>query len=147
MLIQFTNQKLQKMKPLKVLMMAALTTIAIPVFAQNSTGKASAEPSKKVKYNISEHEEAMLQKTGTPPACCMNLTKSPKEQMKMNIMKIYTGAMAHDGVPYYATLSPKEQMKIDLMKIDGNKTSTYPKSKPVLYLSPKEKMKMVVLGM
>ena len=41
----------------------------------------------------------------------------------------------------------QEQMKIDLMKIDGNKTSTYPKSKPVLYLSPKEKMKMVVLGM
>lgn len=138
------------MKPLKVLMMAALTTIAIPVFAQNSTGKASADPSKKVKYNTAEHGEAMLQKTGTPPACCMNLTKSPKEQMKMNIMKIYMGAMVHDGVPYYATLSPKEQMKIDL-KIDADKNSTYPdrhaKSKPALYLSPKEKMKMVVLGM
>ena len=89
----------------------------------------------------------MLQEPGTPPACCMNLTKSPKEQMKMNIMKIDTDATAHDGVPYYATLSPKEQMKIDLMKIDGNKTSTYPNNKPVLYLSPKEKMKMVVLGM
>lgn len=119
------------MKPLKVLMMAALTTIAIPVFAQNSTGKASAEPSKKIKYNTSEHGEAMLQKAGTHPACCMNLTKSPKEQMKMNIMKIYTDETAHNDVPYYATLSPKEQMKIDLMKIDGDKTSTYPKSKPV----------------
>ena len=62
-------------------------------------------------------------------------------------MKIYTDATAHDGAPYYATLSPKEQMKLDLMKKDGNKTSTYTKSKPVLYLSPKEKMKMVVLGM
>jgi hypothetical protein len=134
------------MKPLKVLMMAALTTIAIPVLAQNSTGKASGEPSKKIKYITSEHGEAMLQKTNTPSGC-MDLAKSPKEQMKMNIMKIYTDATAHDGVPYYATLSPKEQMKIDLMKIDGNKTSTYPKSKPVLYLSPKEKMKMVVLGL
>jgi hypothetical protein len=135
------------MKPLKVLMMAALTTIAIPVLAQNSTGKTSGEPSKKIKYNTSEHREAMLQKTDTPSACCMDLAKSPKEQMKKNIMKIYTDVTAHDGVPYYATLSPKEQMKIDLMKINGNTTSTYPKSKPVLYLSPKEKMKMVVLGL
>ena len=127
-----------------MLMMAALTILSTSVFAQNETTKASKE-------------EVMMDKSGKYSVCDMDLTKLKKEQMKMKVMKIYTCQkdynVTSDMPVKYSTgwfalnLSPNEQMKIDLMKIDGNKTSTYPNNKLVLYLSPKEKMKMVVLGM
>jgi hypothetical protein len=122
------------MKSLKILMMATLTILTISVVAQNSTTKPPKE----------------------------RLTISKKEQMKMEVMKIqsaipnYITTGDYSKGAFVSNLSLKEQMKRNVMKLNSvnsypnisvNKSGKCPACLNVLNLSPKEQMKMKVMGM
>ena len=77
-------------------MMAALTIFSVSVFAQDSTTKKMKAPkqkTEKIKYNCPMHPEVTSNKAGTCSKCGMDLTRSKKEQMKMEVMKMYTCPM------------------------------------------------------
>lgn len=126
------------MKTLKVLITPVLTILAISVFAQNSTNKD----------------------------CKSSLTKSKKEQMKMDVIKIYTctsqTGLTSDMADKYASagsalnLTSKELMKMDVMKfytgpqypdVAFDNAGTYPRGLTLINLSAKEQMKMKDTGM
>ena len=46
-----------------------------------------------ISYSCTEHPDVVNDKPGTCPKCSKNLTLSPKEKMKMEVMKIYTCSM------------------------------------------------------
>ena len=111
------------MKSIKMLMMAAITILSVSVFAQDTT-KQKVD---KITYSCPMHPDVVMDKSGKCPKCGRDLTKSPKEQMKMEVMKKYT-CPAHADVtsnesgkcPKCGTLlklSPKEQMKMKEMKM------------------------------
>ena len=84
------------MKQLKMLAMAALTILTLSVSAQNqTTGKAKThkQKSEKMKYSCTMHPEVTSDKPGKCAKCGMDLTKTKKEQMKMEVMKIYSCPM------------------------------------------------------
>ena len=88
------------MKSLKMLIMAALTILSISVFAQDTTkhqAKMQKHKMEKAKYSCPMHPEVTSDKPGKCSKCGMDLTKSKKEQMKMETMKMYTCPM-HPGV-------------------------------------------------
>ena len=87
-----------------------------------------------------------------------NTSKSKKEQMKMEVMKIYTSPVNYDvtsGV-FVSNLSQKEQMKMDVIKFNAgsayrditiNNSAVCPKCTALLNLTSKEQMKMKVMGL
>ena len=84
------------MKTIKILMMAVLTILSVSVFAQDSVKhktKNQKQKVEKVKYSCPMHPEVTSDKPGTCTQCGMSLTLSPKEKMKMEVMKIYTCPM------------------------------------------------------
>ncbi len=117
------------MKSLKMLMMAALTILSVSVFAQDTKQKAKApkQKSEKVQYTCPMHPEVMMDKAGECPKCGMDLIKSKKEHMKMEVMNKYTCPMHPEVV--------------------NGKPGKCPKCGMALNLSSKEKMKMEVMKM
>ncbi len=98
-------------------------------FAQKSKNN---QPVKKTapmqaKYTCPMHTDVSSDKPGKCPKCGMDLTRSKKEQMKMEVMKIYTCPMHPDVTSdkpgkcpkcgMDLTRSKKEQMKMEVMKI------------------------------
>jgi len=81
------------MKTLKVLLMAVLTILAIPVFAQNDASNKTRAPKykpAKAMYNCPMHPDMVVSQPGKCATCGMGLVKSKKEKMKMDAVKIYT---------------------------------------------------------
>jgi len=126
------------MKSVKMLMMAALTIMSVSVFAQEKAGKRDALKHTKL-YTCSMHDSIAMKKPGNCPVCGMKLERSPKEQMKAEVVKNYSCPMHADVVsnkPGKCTkcgmdlnLSPKEKMKMEVvkayacpMKCEGDKT-------------------------
>ena len=75
-------------------MMAALTILSVSVFAQDSTKhkmKVPKQKTEKTKYSCPMHPNEVNDKAGKCSQCGMDLTLSPKEKMKMEVMKKYTG--------------------------------------------------------
>lgn len=117
-----------------MLMMAAFTIVTIAVFAQNNTTKFPQE----------------------------QLTKSNKELMKMEVMKIPTYSNVFVTTSEYSkndlvtNLSIKEQMKTSVIKVNAatqyqdiasNKSDKCPACFTLSNLSPKEQMKMKVMDL
>ena len=105
--------------------MATLTILSIPCFAQQGTVASTKQKSAKVQYTCPMHPEVMMDEVGKCPKCGMDLTKSTKEQMKMDEMKMYTCPSHADVV--------------------SNTTGKCPKCGNSLNLSTKEQMKMTAL--
>jgi uncharacterized paraquat-inducible protein A len=87
------------MKSLKMLMMAAFTIVSLSVFAQADTKtNTSTTTRKKDKqmYSCPMHPAVTSDKPGKCSQCGMNLMRSPKEKMKMEVMKMYSCPMHAD---------------------------------------------------
>ena len=117
-----------------MLIMAALSIMTIAVFAQNNTTKSPQE----------------------------QLTKSNKELMKMEVMKIPTYPNGYVTTGIYlkkgivTNLSPKEQMKTSVIKVNAaiqyqdiasNNSDKCPECFTLSNLSQKEQMKMKVMDL
>ena len=77
-------------------MMAALTILSVSVFAQDSTKhkmKVPKQKTEKTKYSCPMHPNEVNDKAGKCSQCGMDLALSPKEKMKMEVMKKYTCPM------------------------------------------------------
>ncbi|MEO6455811.1 MAG: heavy metal-binding domain-containing protein [Ginsengibacter sp.] len=146
------------MKSLKMLMIAALTILTISAFAQNKTIKKatiSKQKSEKVKYTCTMHPDVLMDEFGKCPKCGMDLTKSTKEQMKMDVMKMYTCPMHPEVAMDKSGKCPKCGMDLKETEmaytcpmhpeVTGSKSDKCPKCGMALNLSPKEKMKMEVM--
>ena len=116
------------MKSVKMLMMAALTIMSVSVFAQEKAGKRDTLKHTKL-YTCSMHDSIAMKKPGNCPVCGMKLERSPKEQMKAEVVKNYSCPMHADVVsnkPGKCTkcgmdlnLSPKEKMKKEEVKANA----------------------------
>ena len=84
------------MKSIKMLMMAALTILSVSVFAQDTSMHKIKMHKQKSMYSCPMHPEMVMDKPGKCSKCGMDLTKSNKEHMKMDAMKIYTCPMHAD---------------------------------------------------
>lgn len=82
------------MKSFKMLMMAAFTILSVAVFAQD-TNKTTMQKHKmeQAKYCCPMHADITSDKPGKCSNCGMDLTKSKKEKMKMETMKMYSCPM------------------------------------------------------
>ena len=118
------------MKSLKMLMMAAFTILSVSSFAQDTAKhkmKMPAHQSGKMKYSCPMHPEVTSDKPGKCSKCGMDLVKSKKEKMKMEVMKMYSCPMHPEVIsdkPGKCTtcgmnlaLSSKEKMKMEVMKM------------------------------
>ena len=117
------------MKTIKMLMMAALTIFSVSVFAQDTAKnkiKSTKQKIEKVKYSCPMHPDMVSDKPGQCSKCGMDLTKSKKEQMKMQVMKTY-------ACPMHADVTSDKPGKCSKCGSDMN-------------LSLKEKMKMQVMN-
>lgn len=113
------------MKPVTMLLMAALSITSIGVFAQEKAGRKDTMPHAKV-YTCPTHDQVKANKPGNCPICGMKLQLSQKEAMKMAVTKNYVCPM-----------HPEEK---------SDKPGTCPKCGMTLNLSPKEKMKAAVMN-
>jgi transcription initiation factor IIE alpha subunit len=149
------------MKSLKMLMMATLTILSVAVLAQDTTTKkikAPKQKTEKVKYSCPMHSDITSNKPGKCTKCGMDLTLSPKEKMKMEVMKTYTCPMHPDetsdksGKCSKCGMDLKETektVKAYSCPMHSDVTSANPgkctKCGMDLTLSPKENMKMEVM--
>lgn len=82
------------MKKVLILLIAITTTVA--GFAQTGTNKMPAKKeavAQQVKYTCPTPPNVTVDKRGKCAECDMDLTKSKKEQMKMEVMKMYSCPM------------------------------------------------------
>ena len=79
------------MKNIKLLFLTALSLITVSLFAQSTENKKT----EKVKFSCPMHADITSDKAGACSKCGMDLTKSKKEKMKMEMetMKIYSCPM------------------------------------------------------
>ena len=139
-------------------MMAVLTILTVAVFAQKDTATkphTHKHKSDKATYYCPMHPDMVMSKPGKCATCGMDLTKSKKEQMKMQGMKMYTCPM-HPAVTSKKSGKCTEcgmDMKLTDMAyccskhpaVASNKPGKCPECGSLLNLSPKEKMKMGVM--
>ena len=88
------------MKLFKALMMATLTVLFVPVFAQDTLkqkDQVSESKTKRIKYFCPMHPEVTSNKKGICPQCNMNLARSKKGQIR-----IYACPMKCEGDKAYA---------------------------------------------
>ena len=78
-------------------MMAALTIMSVSVFAQEKAGKRDTLKHTKL-YTCLMHDSIAMKKPGNCPVCGMKLERSPKEQMKAEVVKNYSCPMHADVV-------------------------------------------------
>lgn len=83
------------MKAIKMLMMAAITIMSLNLFAQDTT-KIKEQKAEKLKYECPMHPDVVMDGPGKCATCGMDLTLSPKEKMKREVMKIYSCPMHSD---------------------------------------------------
>lgn len=84
------------MKSIKMLLMATLTILSLAVFAQHKTmhkSKMDKHKMEQAKYTCPMHPGVTSNKPGKCSQCGMDLTRSKKEQMKMETMKMYSCPM------------------------------------------------------
>ena len=106
--------------------MAVLTILSIAVFAQDTTSKKTKKhKTEKAQYVCPVHPEVMMEKSGKCPKCGADLNRSPKENMKRDVMKIYA-----------CPVHPDET---------SDKPGNCPQCKSKMNLTSKEKMKMEVM--
>ena len=140
------------MKAIKMLMMAALTIVSVSLFAQDSTKqKSKMQIMEQMKYScpMKCEGEKTYDKPGKCPKCGMDLTKSKKEQMKMEVMKTYTCPMHPDvtsdkpGKCSKCGMALKEKEPAVVayscpMKCEGDKTYDKPGNCPKCGMALKE---------
>ena len=140
------------MKAIKMLMMAALTIVSVSLFAQDSTKhKSKMQIMEQMKYScpMKCEGEKTYDKPGKCPKCGMDLTKSKKEQMKMEVMKTYTCPMHPDvtsdkpGKCSKCGMALKEKVPAVAvyncpMKCEGDKTYDKPGNCPKCGMALKE---------
>ncbi len=119
------------MKAIKMLMMAALTIFSVAVFAQDTTKQKSKMKMEQMKYSCPMHPEVTSKKPGKCSKCRMDLTKSKKEQMKMEVMKMYSCPMHADVTSDKPGKCSKcgmdmTKMKKDKMEMSAMKTYACP---------------------
>lgn len=133
-------------------MMAALTIVSVSLFAQDSTqqkSKAAKYKTVKMKYSCPMHPDVVSKKPGKCSKCGMDLTKSKKEQMKMEVMKTYTCPMHPDvtsdkpGKCSKCGMALKEKETAVVayscpMKCEGDKTYDKPGNCPKCGMALKE---------
>lgn len=98
-------------------MMAVLTILSVSVFAQDTANlnmKSHKQHSEKMKYSCPMHPDVTSDKPGKCSKCGMDLTKTKKEQMKMEVMKMYACPMHADVTSNKPGKCPKCGM--DLIK-------------------------------
>ena len=147
------------MKALKMLMITALTILSVSVFAQDTkTQKIAKQETEKEKYVCPMHPDMVMDEPGKCTKCGTELNLSPKEKMKMDVMKIYTCPM-HPDVSHDKSgkcpecgmdlKEPEKTTKAYSCSMHPDVTSDKPgkcsKCNMDLTLSPKEKMKMEVM--
>lgn len=82
-----------------MLLMAAFTILSVSVFAQDTAQKkmkSASQKTEKATYCCPMHPDVTSNKPGTCSTCGINLTRSKKEQMKMEVMKTYACPMHPD---------------------------------------------------
>ena len=83
----------------KVLILLIIITTTFAGFAQTGKNKMPAKKeavAQQVKYTCPMHPNVTSDKPGKCAECGMDLTKSKKELMKMEVMKIYSFSMHRD---------------------------------------------------
>jgi len=141
-------------------MMAALTILSTSVFAQHEKthkAKAHKQQSEKMKYSCPMHTGITSDKPGKCYKCGMDLTKSKKEQMKIDAVKTYVCPMHPDEVMGKAGKCSKCNMDMKAMDmtytcpmhpgLTSNKPGKCSKCGTALNLTPKEEMKMSAMKM
>src|SRR6266540_848698 len=111
------------MKKLIMLMVSVFTILSVSVWAQDSSKakmKTSKQKSERVKYSCPMHPDVTSDKPGKCTKCGMDLALSPKEKMKMEVVK-----------KYCCPVHPEET---------SDKPGKCPKCGTVMNRSPKEKM-------
>lgn len=143
------------MKPIRMLMMAALTILTVSVFAQDSTMhkmKTHKQKVEKVRYSCPMHQGKTSKKPGKCNQCGMDMKKNEKAIL------VYSCPMKCEGDKTYdkpgkctkcnmdLTASPKEKMKMEVvkayscpMKCEGDKTYTKVGKCPKCGMDLKEK--------
>ena len=77
------------------------TTTAFAQTKHSKSKKKNNSTTAKVTYTCSMHPEVVSSKPGKCSKCGMALNLSPKEKMKMEVMKIYTCPMGCEGDTAY----------------------------------------------
>jgi uncharacterized protein with PIN domain len=113
------------MKKLIILIVSLLLTSS-SIFAQVKAGKADTTQHV-IYYTCPAHPDVLSPESGKCPKCGMELTLSPKEQMKASASNNYTCPVhltvtSHDPgkcpkCGKKLNLSPKEQMKTEVVKL------------------------------
>jgi uncharacterized paraquat-inducible protein A len=151
------------MKTIKILFAIVIALIAAqPVNAQKAKANVQAnKPATAINtYTCPMHPDVTSDKPGKCSKCGMNLNLTPKEKMKMEVMKMYTCPMHPDVTSDKPGKCSKCNMEL---KETGQTASSYscPMHPDVtsdkqgkctkcgmnLNLTPKEKMKMEVMKM
>jgi len=81
------------MKQLMIIAIAVITSFTATAQHEKHLPSADTTVKQKVKYSCSMHPEITSDKPGKCSKCGMDLTKSKKEKMKMEVMKMYTCPM------------------------------------------------------
>ncbi len=68
------------------------------------------------------HTDVVSDKPGKCPKCGMDMTRSKKEQMKMEVMNMYTCPMHKDVVSDKPSKCPKCGMTLQKKKVDADST-------------------------
>lgn len=98
-----------------LLIVLALFTSTNAVFAQKEKQKTKTESTSKTNqatYSCPMHPDEVSNKPGKCAKCGMDLTRSKKEQMKMEVMKTYTCPMHADVTSNQPGDCPKCGMKL-----------------------------------
>ena len=113
-----------------MLLMAAFTMMSFTSSAQAAV-KSNSTVIKQEKnhqsYCCSMHPGVISEKAGKCPQCGRDLLRTPKEKMKMEVMKTYTCPMHPSQLSHkpgkcsqcgmVMNASPKEKMKMEVMKM------------------------------
>lgn len=112
---------------LSVFMSSSFITFAQSGKVQNKQDTNSTHKRQVTYYNCTMHPEVASNKPGKCPKCDKDLTRSTKEQMKMEVMNKYSCPMHPEVTSDKSgkcpkcdkdlTLSKKEQMKTKVMKV------------------------------
>lgn len=110
------------MKSIKKLMMVALTIFSFVAYSQEKVSSKDSTLNKPV-YTCPMHTSIISSQPGKCSKCGMNLNLSPKEKMKMEVMKTYFCPMKCEGDKSYdkAGKCPKCGMTLKENKQENNK--------------------------
>lgn len=110
------------MKANKILLMVTLTIFSLAAYSQEKERSKDTSNNKLV-YSCPMHSTIVSNEPGKCAKCGMNLNLSPKEKMKMEVMKTYSCPMKCEGDKSYdkAGKCPKCGMSLKENKQENNK--------------------------